>query len=220
MAKKGYFLGIDGGTTGTAVLLMDADWQIAGRGYCRHGMRMPRSGWMEQDPETLWRELLCAVKDALRSSGLSAQELVAGVLALGLDHQGESCLLWDKKTGEPLSMAINWQDRRTAPMADALAAEHAPLIRANTGLHADAYFSALKWRWALDAVPGLQKRAERGEVCAGTLDSWFVYKMTGGRVHATDPSTASRTMLYNIDKGDWTMSCWPFWTCPGPCCPG
>ncbi|MCI6640702.1 MAG: glycerol kinase GlpK [Pygmaiobacter massiliensis] len=203
MAKGGYFLGIDGGTTGTTVLVLDENWQVVGKGYRRHQMNIPRSGWMEQDPEVLWEDLLFAAKAALEELGLSRSQLEGRILGLGLDHQGETCLVWDRKTGKPLSMAINWQDRRTAQAADRLAANSNFLIRERTGLHADAYFSATKWKWILENDPQLAKRAQNGEICAGTLDSWFVYKMTGGRVHITDPSTASRTMLYNIHTGDW-----------------
>lgn len=199
MGNHAYYLGIDAGTTGTTALLLDEKWQVASTGYRRHAMSIPQAGWMEQDAEQLLSDVMLAIGQALDQVNMTGQVLYG----IGIDHQGESCLIWDKETGKPIAPAINWQDRRTTGYADWLAANHGDLIRARTALHADAYFSATKLKWLLDHVEGARARANAGALCAGTLDSWFVWKLTGGRVHATDPSTASRTMLYNIHTGRW-----------------
>ncbi|MEE8705695.1 MAG: FGGY family carbohydrate kinase, partial [Oscillospiraceae bacterium] len=198
MEHKGYFMGIDAGTTGTTVLIMDEKWNVAAKGYQKHIMNSPKLGWMEQDANVLWEDLLCVVKKALSQLPLNAR-----ILGIGLDHQGESCLIWEKSTGNPLSQAINWQDRRTVSAVEELAAKYGEEIQKRTGFFPDSYFSAEKFVWELDQIPNGHQRAKSGELCAGTLGSWFLWKMTGGKIHMTDPSTASRTMLYNIHRGVW-----------------
>lgn len=198
MKHTGYFMGIDAGTTGTTVLIMDEKWNVAAKGYQKHIMNSPKPGWMEQDANVLWEDLLCAVKKALSQLPLNAQ-----ILGIGFDHQGESCLIWEKSTGNPLSQAINWQDRRTVSAVEELAAKYGEEIQKRTGFFPDSYFSAEKFVWELEQIPNGHQRAENGELCAGTLGSWFLWKMTGGKIHMTDPSTASRTMLYNIHSGEW-----------------
>lgn len=198
MAKR-YYLGIDQGTTGTTVLLLDEYFCLKGRGYREHRQYYPKPGRVEHNPTEIWQALLFAVRQALDSAGARPEE----ICCIGLDNQGETCLIWDRATGEPVAPAIVWQDRRTAQDADRLSCAFGELIRARTGLVVDAYFSATKLRWLLDNIPGLQQRAQRGEVLGGTLDSWLLWKLTGRAVHATDPSTASRTMLYSLETGDW-----------------
>lgn len=197
--SKRYYLGIDQGTTGTTVLLLDEQFHLKGRGYREHRQYYPKPGWVEHDPLEIWQSLLSAVRQALDAAGARPEE----IRCIGLDNQGETCLIWDRTTGEPVAPAIVWQDRRTAQDADQLAHSSGEWIRVRTGLVVDAYFSATKLRWLLENIPGLRERARRGEVLAGTLDSWLLWKLTGGAVHATDPSTASRTMLFRLKTGTW-----------------
>lgn len=194
-----YYLGIDQGTTGTAVLLLDEQFRLKGRGYREHRQYYPKPGWVEHDPLEIWQSVLFAARQALDAAGARPEE----IRCIGLDNQGETCLIWDRATGQPVAPAIVWQDRRTAEDADLLSRTSGEWIRARTGLVVDAYFSATKLRWLLDNIPGLRARARQGEVLAGTLDSWLLWKLTGGAVHATDPSTASRTMLFHLEAGTW-----------------
>lgn len=198
MAER-YYLGIDQGTTGTTVLLADKTFRCMARGYCEHTQYYPQPGWVEHDPEEIWQALLSAVKQALDTAGADPSQLAC----IGLDNQGETCLIWDRQTGAPVAPAIVWQDRRTAQYADQLSRTHKQLILQRTGLPVDAYFSGTKLRWLLNNIPGLRERAAQGEVLAGTLDSWLLWKLTGGRIHATDSSTASRTMLYRLSTDSW-----------------
>lgn len=194
-----FYLGIDQGTTGTTALLCNERWEIAGRGYYESTLTFPRSGWVEKDALDTWNSVLVSTGQALEEARCSGRDLAC----LGLDNEGETCLIWDKATGTPLHNAIVWQDRRTSRDADALAEKHADMIREKTGLLVDAYFSGTKIKWLLDNVPGARAKAMRGEILAGTLDSWLIWKLTKGEVHATDYATASRTMLLNIHTGKW-----------------
>ena len=198
MAER-YYMGIDQGTTGTTVLVLDSEWNLRGRGYREHTQYYPRPGWVEHDPEEIWQKVQEASAEALRAAGIEA----ADVRVLGLDNQGETCLVWERSTGRPIHNAIVWQDRRTAAEADRLRERHEAAIREKTGGPVDAYFSGPKLSWILDHVPGARGRAERGELMAGTLDTYLLWKMSGGRLAVTDPSTASRTMLCNIHSGQW-----------------
>ncbi len=195
----GYYLGVDQGTTGTTVLVLDESWNIRGSGYREHTQYYPQPGWVEHNPEEIWQKTQEAIGAALTQAGVSACE----VRALGLANQGETCLIWDRHTGRPIYSAIVWQDRRTSEAADRLRESHEATIRRKTGLPVDAYFSGLKFRWVLDHVPGARARAASGELMAGTLDTYLLWKMSGGRIEATDPSTASRTMLFDIHNGQW-----------------
>jgi glycerol kinase len=194
-----YYLGIDQGTTGTTVLVLDSHWNLCGRGYREHTQHYPRPGWVEHDPEEIWQKLQEAAAMALEAAGIHAGD----VRALGLDNQGETCLIWERRTGRPIHNAIVWQDRRTASDADRLRERHETAIRDKTGAPVDAYFSGPKLQWILDHVPGARSRAEKGELMAGTLDTYLLWKMSGGALNVTDPSTASRTMLCNIHTGRW-----------------
>ena len=189
-----YFMGIDQGTTGTTVLLMDERWQVAARANVEHTQIYPRPGWVEHDPVEIWEAVLTAVDRALKERGVRAEQ----ILSIGLDNQGETCMVWNKRTGQPVYNAIVWQDRRTAGEADRLKETHGDLFSQRTGLTPDAYFSATKLAWILGHVPGLREQLQKGELMAGTLDTWLIWKLTGGKVFVTDPSTASRTMLFDI----------------------
>ncbi len=195
-----FVLAIDQGTTGTTVLIFDHDGHIRGRGYAEITQHYPRPGWVEHDPSEIWTKSLDVVAAALADGGLRA----AQIDAIGITNQRETTILWDRATGEPVHPAIVWQDRRTAEDCEALARQGLEeMVRDRTGLVIDPYFSAGKIRWLLDHVDGLRPRAERGEIAFGTVDSWLVWNLTGGAVHATDYSNASRTMLYDIRRLDW-----------------
>jgi glycerol kinase len=200
-AAGGHFvLSIDQGTTGTTVLVFDRGARIVGRAYSEFTQHYPRPGWVEHDPEEIWRVTLGVCEAALRDAKAGAGEL----RALGLTNQRETVVAWERKTGDPVARAVVWQDRRTAPDCDALKARGLePLFREKTGLVLDPYFSGTKMRWLLEHTPGLRGRAERGEVVFGTVDSWLVWKLTGGRAHATDVSNASRTLLFDIHALRW-----------------
>ena len=197
MAK--YYLGLDQGTTGVTAILFDERWQQAARGYREIRQIYPQPGWVEHDAMDIWEAACFAVNQALCSVGAAG----ADVLCVGLDHEGESVVLWDSATGLPLSNTIVWQDRRTAEAAELLAETHGPLIREKTGLHVDSYFIALKLRWLLDHVPKAKNLLAQGRLMAGNMDAWLVWKMSGGQAHVTDPSTASRTMLMNLHSCSW-----------------
>jgi len=193
-------LSIDQGTTGTTVVIVGDDGRVLGRGYAPVEVSFPQPGWVEQDPEAIWRSLVAPTQAALADAGARASD----VAAIGITNQRETTVIWERATGRPLLPAIVWQCRRTTDMCRRLTAEgYQQLIADRTGLVIDPYFSATKIRWALDHHPQLRDRAARGEICAGTVDSWLIWRLTGGRVHATDASNASRTMLLNIDSGVW-----------------
>lgn len=196
---KKYYLGIDQGTTGTTALIFDENWDILSKGYKEHEQIYPKPGWVEHNPIEIWQRVLDSVDEAAGKAGIHASELTC----IGLDNQGETVMLWDKNTGVPVYNAIVWQDRRTARRADEINEKHGDLIREKTGLVVDAYFSALKIKWIIDNVDGVKEKVLSGEVIAGTLDTWMIWKMTHGAVHITDVSTASRTMLLNIYTGEW-----------------
>jgi glycerol kinase len=193
-------LAIDQGTTGSTVLVYDHAGRVVGRGYSELRQYYPKPGWVEHDPEEIWRVTLDVVRKALRGGRISPRRLAA----IGITNQRETTLLWNRRTGKPLSRAIVWQDRRTAPLCAELKSRGLiETVRHKTGLVIDPYFSASKIRWLLDNVRGAQARAEAGELCFGTIDSWLVWKLTGGRVHATDYTNASRTLLFNIHEKRW-----------------
>jgi glycerol kinase len=201
MAKMsdGLVLSIDQGTTGTTALVFDRAGRVRGRGYSEFTQHYPRPGWVEHDAEEIWRVSLGAVRDALSSAETDAREL----RAVGVTNQRETVVAWERSTGRPVSRAIVWQDRRTAARCDELRARGLEDLIRRTGLVLDPYFSGTKIEWLLDNIEGLRGRAERGEVAFGTIDSWLVWKLTGGRVHSTDVSNASRTLLFDINKLGW-----------------
>ena len=186
-------IAIDQGTTGTTVLIVDAARTVRGRGYREFPQIYPRPGEVEHDPEAIWGSVLGALGDALQA--VDARRIVA----LGITNQRETTLLWERETGRPVANAIVWQDRRTAPLCAALkAAGHEAAVRQRTGLVLDPYFSATKIRWLLDNVSGLRPRAERGALAFGTVDSFLIWRLTGGRTHVTDVTNASRTLLCDL----------------------
>jgi len=193
-------VGVDQGTTGSTVLVLDRRGRTVGRAYSEFTQHYPRPGWVEHDPEEIWRVTLRVLRQACRRARVRARDIAA----LGIANQRETTVLWDRGSGRPVGRAIVWQDRRTAPLCEALRARGAEeLVRRKTGLVLDPYFSGTKLRWLLEHVPRAAERARRGELCFGTIDSWLVWRLTGGRVHATDPTNASRTLLYDINAGSW-----------------
>ncbi len=195
-----YVLALDQGTTGSTALVVDADGGVRARGYAELPQYFPQPGWVEHDPGEIWATIERAAAQALAEGGVSGSE----VGAVGITNQRETTLVWERATGTPIHRAIVWQCRRTARVCDRLRADGVePLVRERTGLVLDAYFSGTKIGWLLDAVPGARARAERGQLAFGTVDAWLLWKLTGGRVHATDASNASRTLCLNLRTGDW-----------------
>jgi glycerol kinase len=196
----GFVLSIDQGTTGTTALVFDRDCGVRGRGYSEFTQHYPRPGWVEHDAEEIWRVSLGAAARALAAARVEAHDL----RAVGLTNQRETVVVWERASGRPVARAIVWQDRRTAALCDELKARGLEeMIRAKTGLVLDPYFSGTKLKWLLDNTEGLRERAARGEVAFGTIDSWLVWKLTGGRAHSTDSSNASRTLLFDINRLEW-----------------
>ena len=195
-----YILALDQGTTSSRAILFDqAGMPVA---TCSHEFpqHFPQPGWVEHDPNDIWESQLSAAQDVIRDSGISVHD-IAGV---GIANQRETTIVWDRRTGQPIANAIVWQCRRTAALCDRLKAHGLEqMIRTRTGLVLDAYFSGTKVQWLLDHIPGARSRAEHGELAFGTVDSWLIYRLTNGRVHVTDPSNASRTLLYNILECQW-----------------
>ena len=194
-----YYLGLDQGTTGTTALLLDEDWNFIARGYQEHTQYYPKPGWLEHDPMEIWDKILETVESAITQAEIKVDD----ICCMGLDNQGETIVLWDNVTGKPVYNAIVWQDRRTSREADKIAEKYGELIREKTGLIVDCYFGATKIKWIIDHVDGVKEKIKRGRINAGPMDSWMIWKLTHGRVFATDQSTASRTMLFNIHTGDW-----------------
>src|SRR4030042_1582832 len=200
MPGKNYILVIDQGTTGSAALLFDESGQVVSDADREIRQIYPQPGWVEHDPVEIFQTSLSVAKEALQKSGVTASQ----VKGLGITNQRETTVVWDRSTGKPVSNAIVWQCRRTAPMCEALKQKGlSPLVKEKTGLPIDAYFSATKLRWILDRIPEGQRRARRGDLLFGTIDSWLVWNLTGGTVHVTDYSNASRTMLFNINTLEW-----------------
>jgi glycerol kinase len=195
-----YVLAIDQGTTSTRAILFRADTSIAAVAQQEFEQHFPASGWVEHEPADIWATVLSTCRTALEKARATARD----VAAIGITNQRETALVWDRANGEPLGRAIVWQDRRTAELCAALKAAGAePMIAARTGLLLDPYFSASKISWILDYTPGARARAERGKLAFGTVDTWLLWRLTGGAVHATDATNASRTMLFDIHKGEW-----------------
>ena len=195
-----YILALDQGTTSSRSIIFDKTGRIKAKAQREFPQIFPKPGWVEHDPEAIWKTQLATAKAALRKAKLTAKQIAA----IGITNQRETTLLWDRETGRPIHHAIVWQDRRTAKDCDRLkAAGHAPAIRRKTGLVIDAYFSATKIAWLLKHVKGARALARQGRLAFGTIDTWLIWKLTGGTVHVTDASNASRTMLYNLRTGDW-----------------
>ncbi|MCB0639370.1 MAG: glycerol kinase GlpK [Lewinella sp.] len=195
-----YILALDQGTTSSRAILFDRAGQLRGVAQEEFTQYFPKPGWVEHDALEIWASQLKVARKVLQDAGVGARQIAA----IGITNQRETTLIWDRKTGEPIHRAIVWQDRRTAALCDQLkTAGHEDYVRQHTGLLIDAYFSGTKVKWLLDQVEGARERAGRGELCFGTIDSWLVYQLTGGQVHATDYTNASRTLLYNIAQLDW-----------------
>ncbi|MBW2228951.1 MAG: glycerol kinase GlpK [Deltaproteobacteria bacterium] len=195
-----YIMALDQGTTSSRALLFDHDGQVVAVDQYEFPQYFPQPGWVEHDALEIWDSQLRAARGVLEKAGATAAE----VRAIGITNQRETTVVWDRETGEPIHPAVVWQSRQTAEICESLRARGLEEeVRSRTGLVVDAYFSATKIRFILDAVEGAQERALAGELCFGTVDSWLLYKLTGGRVHATEYSNASRTMIYNIHAFDW-----------------
>ena len=195
-----YILALDQGTTSSRAILFGRDGSVGGHAQRPFRQYYPQPGWVEHDPNEIWESERAVAAQALRESGLGR-----AVAAIGITNQRETTILWDRATGEPIHNAIVWQCRRTADIADALREKRgvSELVAEKTGLHIDAYFSATKIKWLLDHVPSARERAERGEILFGTVETWLIWRLTGGKVHVTDYSNASRTMLFNIHTLSW-----------------
>ena len=197
---KRYVLALDQGTTSSRAILFDRAASVVAVAKQPFPQIYPQPGWVEHDPAALWETQFGVAREVLAKAGVRAGE----VAAIGLTNQRETTLVWERDTGRPLGNAIVWQCRRTASLCDALKARgFEPHVRERTGLVIDAYFSATKLQWILDQHPGARERARRGELLFGTVDTWLLWKLTGGRVHATEVSNASRTMLFDIDRLCW-----------------
>jgi glycerol kinase len=195
-----HLLALDQGTTSSRAIVFDLAGAIKGVGQIELPQIYPAPGWVEHDPERLFADSIAAARQALAAAGLEARDIAA----IGITNQRETTVLWERSTGRPLHNAIVWQDRRTAPLCEKLRRDgHEDLVGKRTGLLLDPYFSATKLAWLLDHVPGVRERARRGELAAGTVDSWLLWRLTGGRVHATDATNAARTMLFDIHRQRW-----------------
>ena len=199
----GFILALDQGTTSSRGIIFDAQMRIKAIAQEEFPQAYPQSGWVEHDPSDLWATTAATARAAIEKAGLSARDIAA----IGITNQRETTLVWDRATGRPIHRAIVWQDRRTADFCATLRDQgHESMITARTGLLADPYFSATKLKYILDTVDGARDRARRGELAFGTVDTWLIWNLTGGRVHATDATNAARTMLYDIHKGRWSQT--------------
>jgi glycerol kinase len=195
-----YILALDSGTTSARAIVFDRNGAVRGIGQKEFTQNYPQPGWVEHDPLEIWTAQIGVAVEAIAKAGAGPRDIAA----LGITNQRETTVVWDRQTGEPVGKAIVWQDRRTAPFCDKLRSlGHEPLIRERTGLVIDAYFSGSKLAWILDNVPGARQMADAGQLAFGTIDSWLIWKLTEGRLHITDSSNASRTMLFNIHTGKW-----------------
>lgn len=198
MAEQ-YILSLDQGTTSSRAMIFNHAGQIVAKAQKAFAQHFPEPGLVEHDAKEIWSTQVSVLAEALAQSGIAADQIAA----LGITNQRETTIVWDRASGEPVHRAIVWQDRRTAKYCDSIRAAHGDTIRAKTGLVLDAYFSATKVKWILDHVPGARARAEKGELCFGTVDTWLVWNLTEGRTFVTDPGNASRTMLFNIHTLQW-----------------
>ena len=195
-----YILALDQGTTSSRSMVFDKQGNIISVAQKEFRQIFPQPGWVEHDAEEIWSTQIGTMAEAVARAGINMKQ-IAGI---GITNQRETTVVWERSTGKPIYNAIVWQDRRTAAFCDELkAANLGELIKEKTGLVIDAYFSASKLKWILDNVPGARQKAENGELAFGTIDSWLVWKLTNGEVHATDVSNASRTMLLNIHTAEW-----------------
>jgi glycerol kinase len=198
--KKAYILSLDQGTTSSRAILYNADGSVVGKAQKEFSQIYPKAGWVEHDPMEIWGSQSGVVSELLATTAVTAEEIAA----IGITNQRETTVVWERKTGKPVYNAIVWQCRRTAEICDELKAGGLEnYIKENTGLVLDAYFSGTKVKWILDHVEGARQKAKNGELLFGTMDTWLIWNLTRGKVHVTDYSNASRTMLYNIKKLSW-----------------
>jgi len=213
---KGRILAIDQGTSSSRAMVFDLDGRMLGLGQQSFDMIFPADGWVEQDPEVLWQTTLAACRAGLDAAGIGAAELSA----IGITNQRETTLVWERRTGRCLHNAIVWQDRRTAARCQSMLNDGIQaLIADQTGLVVDPYFSSTKLAWLLEQVPGLRARAERGELCFGTVDTFLIWRLTGGAVHATDATNASRTQLFDIHRQCWSQELLDYFGVPSQMLP-
>lgn len=206
-----HIIALDQGTTNTRAVVFDGAGHVVGMAQRELQQLYPHEGWVEHDPLAIREDQFIVARTAIHNAGINGRDL----LAIGITNQRETTILWDRRTGEPVSNALVWQDRRTTALCDAIRSEGAEeLVRAKTGLTINPYFSASKIRWLLDHIVGLRERAERGDIAFGTVDSWLIWNMTGSTVHTTDATNASRTMLYNIHTDDWDTELLSLWGIP------
>src|SRR5215470_15287686 len=216
MAKPRYILAIDQGTTSTRAILFDLSGEPQATAQQELPQTYPADGWVEHDAEEIWRATVAVVKAALQKAHATA----ADVAAVGITNQRETTVVWDRESGKPIHNAIVWQDRRTTAFCKELvAAGHGEAVQKKTGLLIDPYFSGTKVAWLLDHVAGARDAAERGELAFGTIDSFLLWRLTGGTVHATDATNASRTMLFNIHTQSWDEDLCALFDVPAPLLP-
>src|SRR3990167_847239 len=195
-----YILALDQGTTSSRALIVDAEGMVRAVAQKEFKQYFPQPGFVEHDPEEIWSSQFAVANEAMAMAKLSAEEIAA----IGITNQRETTVLWERKTGKPIFRAIVWQDRRTTPLCETLKNQGLePLFTSKTGLLLDPYFSATKIRWILDHVPGVRAKAEKGDIAFGTIDTWLAWNLSEGKLHITDATNASRTLLYNIHTGDW-----------------
>lgn len=213
MAK--YVMALDAGTTSNRCILFDKEGRICSMAQKEFTQYFPKPGWVEHDADEIWSSQLGVAVEAMSKIGAEASDIAV----IGITNQRETVIVWDKITGEPICRAIVWQCRRTAKFCDKLIADGwEEKIRQKTGLKIDAYFSATKIKWILDHVEGAREKAEKGRLLFGTVETWLIWKLTKGKIHVTDYSNASRTMLFNINTLQWDEEIWLFWTFRHPCC--
>jgi glycerol kinase len=195
-----HILAIDQGTTSSRAIVFDKDMRTVSLGQKEFPQIFPKSGWVEHDPDDIWESVVETTRQAIEGSGVGAK----GIAAIGITNQRETTVVWERETGRPIHNAIVWQDRRTSAICEKLRRQgHERKFASRTGLRIDPYFSGTKIAWILDNVKGARRRAERGELLAGTIDSFLIWRLTGGKVHATDATNASRTLVYDIGKNRW-----------------
>lgn len=194
-----YIMALDQGTTSSRAIVFDKMGNMISNAQKPFTQYFPQSGWVEHDAKEIWASQISTLTESLAKANISASQIAA----IGITNQRETTILWDRESGEPIANAIVWQDHRTADYCEVLKKTHTEMIHNKTGLMIDAYFSATKIKWLLDNVPNARKRASEGKICFGTIDTWLVYNLTGGKEHITDVSNASRTMLYNIHTLQW-----------------
>ncbi|MGB5569932.1 MAG: FGGY family carbohydrate kinase, partial [Sedimenticolaceae bacterium] len=197
---NGHVIAIDQGTTSSRAIVFDRNFRLVSTGQQEFRQYFPDSGWVEHEPEDIWNTTVATVREAMEKAGLTGRDIAA----IGITNQRETTLVWDRESGKPIHRAIVWQDRRTAPQCEKLKAQGLePRFSQKTGLLLDPYFSGTKIAWLLDNVPGARARAEAGKLAFGTVDSFLLWRLTGGKVHLTDATNASRTLLYNIRDNAW-----------------